>query len=111
MTPEEMEKTEIMGSIGAAIQTPSGVECTCSSGNRLLDNALVDRRLDVVTVEPCWAVPWKLHVAVKSAFSGHHRRRRELQKEVRNENSKFLWMHEDAELGEASENVGALYHR
>ena len=40
MTPEEMQKT---GSIGAVMKTPLGVEFTCSSGNRRLDCALVDR--------------------------------------------------------------------
>ena len=61
MIPGETEKTEMMGSIGAVIKTPSGVESSCSSGNRLLDHALVDR---VVTVEPCWTVPWNAHVAL-----------------------------------------------
>ena len=35
-----MQNTEIDG---AVIKTPLGVEFTCSSGNRLLDHALVDR--------------------------------------------------------------------
>ena len=36
------------------------------SGNKLLDHALVDRRLDIVVmVEPFWAVPWKSHVALE----------------------------------------------
>ena len=66
MTPEEMQKTEMMGSIGAVIETPLGVEFTCSSGNRLLDYALVGPRLDsVVMVEPFCAVPWKSHVALE----------------------------------------------
>ena len=62
MIPEEMQKTELVSSIGAVIKTPVGVEYTCTSGNRLLDYALVDRRLaSVVQVEPYWAVPWKSH--------------------------------------------------
>ena len=66
MTPEEMQKTELVSSIGAVIKTFVGVEYTCTSGNRLLDYALVDRRLaSVVQVEPYWAVPWKSHVALE----------------------------------------------
>ena len=52
MTPEEIQTTELMVSRGAVMKTPSGVEFTCSSGNRLLHNAMVDRRLErVVMVE------------------------------------------------------------
>ena len=52
MTPEKMQRTEMIGSNGAVIKTPLGVEFSCSSDNRLLDYALVDRRLDsVVMVE------------------------------------------------------------
>ena len=59
MTPEEMQKTELVSSICAVIKTPVGVEYTCTSGNRLMDYSLVDRRLaSVVQV----AVPWKSHV-------------------------------------------------
>ena len=58
MTPEEMQKTELVSSIGAVIKTLVGVEYTCTSGNRLLDSALVDRRLaSMVQVKPYWAVP------------------------------------------------------
>ena len=32
------------------------------------------------------------------------------QKEARDQHSKSLWIHEDAELGEASEKVVTLYH-
>ena len=47
-------ETETMCSGGAVIKTLAGVEFTCSSGNRLLDFALADRRLEsVVTVDPC----------------------------------------------------------
>ena len=53
MTPEELQNAEMMGPIGAVIKTPLVVQFTCSSGNRLLDDALVDRRLEsVVPVEP-----------------------------------------------------------
>ena len=66
ITPEEMEKTEMMASIGAVKKTRSVVEFTCSLGNRLLDCALADRRLEsVVMVEPCWAAAWKSHVALE----------------------------------------------
>ena len=55
-----------MGSTGAVIKTPSGVEFTCSSVNRPLDYVLVDRRLEsVVKVEPFLAVPWESHVALQ----------------------------------------------
>ena len=145
MIPGKTEKTEMMGSIGAVIKTPSGVESSCSSGNRLLDHALVDR---VVTVEACWAVPWNSHVAlgisILKATRTHtmkiariprdfqqgktvakvewNEKRNEkwatqeapqerAQKEAMSQSSKYLWIHEDAELGAASEKVGALYHR
>ena len=39
----------------------------------------------------------------------HHRRIP--PKEGRDQHSKPLWIHEDAELDEASEKVGNLYHR
>ena len=66
MTPEEMQKTVSVRIIGAVIKTPVCVEYTCTSGNRLLDYALADRKLaSVVQVEPYWAVPWKSHVALE----------------------------------------------
>ena len=66
MTPEEMQKTELMRPTGAVMKTPPGVEFTCSSGNRLMDYALIDRRLEsVVKVKPFWAVPWRSHVALQ----------------------------------------------
>ena len=70
--PEEMEKTEMIGSGGAVIKTHSGVEFTGSSGNRLLDDALVDRTLEsVVTV--VLGIPMEISKAHwKSAFSQHH---------------------------------------
>ena len=73
MTPDEMQKTDLLSSIGAVIKTPVGVEYTCTSGNRLLDCALVDRRLaSVVQVEPYWAVPWKSHSGGHSLQSAAH---------------------------------------
>ena len=46
--------------------THPDAEFTCSSGNRVPDYALADWRLEsVVTVEPCWAVPWKSRVALE----------------------------------------------
>ena len=42
-----------MMGIGAVIKTPSGVEFACSSGNRLLDHALVDRRIESVVTVVC----------------------------------------------------------
>ena len=73
MTPEEIQETELMGPTCAVIKTPQGAEFTCSSENRLMDCALVDRRLEsVVKVKPFWAVPWKSHFALqKSVFSEH----------------------------------------
>ena len=66
MTPEEMQKTELMGSTGTVIKILLGVEFTWSSGNRLMDYTLVDRRLEsVVKVKTFWAVPWKSHVALQ----------------------------------------------
>ena len=42
------------------------VEYTCTSGNRLLDCALVNRRpASVVLLEPCWAVPCKSRIALE----------------------------------------------
>ena len=62
MTPEEMQKTELVSSTGAVIKTLVRVEYTCTSGHRLLDY----RRLaSVVQVEPYWAVLWKSHVALE----------------------------------------------
>ena len=59
MAPEEMRKTELMGSTGAVMKTPLGVEFSCSSGHKLMDYALVDRSLEsVVKVKSFWAVPW-----------------------------------------------------
>ena len=66
ITLKEMEKTEMMGSIGEVMKTPAGVELTCSSGTRFLDYAFVDRRLEcVVTVEPFLSVPWKSDAALE----------------------------------------------
>ena len=50
VAPEEMKKTELVGSVGAVMKTPLGVEFTCSSGNRQVDYALVDRRLESVVI-------------------------------------------------------------
>ena len=69
VTSEEMERTEMVGSIGAVIKTPTDVKFTCSSCNRLLDYALVVRRLEsVVTVEPCWSGP----VEIARRMGKHH---------------------------------------
>ena len=58
--------TELVSSIGAVIKTPVGVEYTYTSENRLLDHAMVDRRLaSVVQVEPFWTVPWESHIALE----------------------------------------------
>ena len=65
-----MAKTEVMRPTNAVIETLAGVDFTCSSGNRPLDHALVDRRLEsVVTVGPFWSVPWKSHVGLGNQFS------------------------------------------
>ena len=51
-TPVEIDTTAMMGSLGAVLKTAASTEFTCSSCNRLLDCALVDRKLEsVVTVE------------------------------------------------------------
>ena len=66
MTPEEMQTTELASSIGAVTKTLVAVEYTCTSGNRLLDCALVNRRLaSVVKLELCWAVPCKSRIALE----------------------------------------------
>ena len=91
-------------------------------------------------VEPFWAVPWKSHVALESRILGALRThtmkiaciprnfsqtkietkvarnenwatQEEAQREARSQYSKSMWIHEDAELCEESEKVGALYHR
>ena len=141
MTPEEMQKTEMMGSMGAVIKTPLGVEFSCSSGNRLLDYALVDRRLEsVVVVESFWAVPCCMgsqhpqgtphsnnekfvHPAdlptrkCRQKWPGMKNRSAQqappekAQKDARDQYSKSLFTHEDAELRGVSEKVGGLYHR
>ena len=91
-------------------------------------------------VEPFWAVAWKSHVALEISILRAPRTHTmkivciqryvpqakvawnenrvvqqapqgEARREARNQYSKSMWIHEDAELRGASEKVGALYHR
>ena len=117
MTREEMEKTELMGSIGAVMNTPSGKEFTCACGNSTVH----------------WSTEWKSHVAldvsslraprahtkkmacIPRSFPQENWGKRGLEwklvyaggvgGEARSHYSKSLWIHEDAELAEASEKL------